>query len=360
MKWLTQTNHSNSEENGANTQTTEIQMKCCPKCKTIIRKTKIFNSLIQQLLSDVDLVKQLHYGNKSQNQISAQLLGDKIYEYYLENGGEDYSQRKVKSSRLRRINFLNINRRAVDQSLLSKVKKILAQTSSKYISKSELLAIENKFEIIKKLIEFKDDFWNVKNLRKSNKDFHSIDKYLNLMEIRFNKFLHYIDYCYGNNKQQIIDSKFELNCFAIVSETLKQLNEKHFNEEGRNLLINAFELLSNFGPFTDFIKDQFKSLVDKAIKLQGGLGISQEEKEMVLKAMNFGKGHWYKCPNGHIYSIGECGGASQIGICPECKTSIGGTSHRLLSGNSLATEMDGATLPAYGPHVLFDLRQFID
>ncbi len=290
---MTQTNDSNGEENGANTQTTEIQMKCCPKCKTIIRKTKIFNSLIQQLLSDVDLVKQLHYGNKSQNQISAQLLRDKIYEYYLGIGGEDYFQRKVKSSRLRRINFLNINRRAVDPSLLSKLSKVarmLAQTSRQHISKSELLAIENKFEIIKKLIEFKNYFWNLKNSRRSNRDFHSIDKYLNLMEIRFNKFLHYIDYSYDNNKQQTIDSKFELNCFAIVSETMKQLNETHFNEEGRNLLINAFELLSNFGPFTDVIKDQFKSLVDKTIKLQG-LGISQEEKEMVLKTMNFNKEH---------------------------------------------------------------------
>jgi hypothetical protein len=47
--------------------------------------------------------------------------------------------------------------------------------------------------------------------------------------------------------------------------------------------------------------------------------------------------------SGHIYCIGECGGATQEGKCPECGTKIGGTQHRLVSDNSLAPEMDGAT-----------------
>jgi hypothetical protein len=31
--------------------------------------------------------------------------------------------------------------------------------------------------------------------------------------------------------------------------------------------------------------------------------------EMILKATGENKGHWYKCPNGHYYVIGDCGGA---------------------------------------------------
>ena len=51
--------------------------------------------------------------------------------------------------------------------------------------------------------------------------------------------------------------------------------------------------------------------------------------------------------SGHIYCIGECGGATQEGKCPECGTKIGGTQHRLVSDNSLAPEMDGATHAAW-------------
>lgn len=46
-----------------------------------------------------------------------------------------------------------------------------------------------------------------------------------------------------------------------------------------------------------------------------------------------GQGHFYKCPNGHPYVIGECGGAEQLGTCNECGARIGGTQHQLTSGN---------------------------
>lgn len=49
-------------------------------------------------------------------------------------------------------------------------------------------------------------------------------------------------------------------------------------------------------------------------------------------------GHWYKCPNGHLFTIGECGGAMQLSRCIECKAPVGGQQHRVVDGNSEATE----------------------
>jgi hypothetical protein len=42
-------------------------------------------------------------------------------------------------------------------------------------------------------------------------------------------------------------------------------------------------------------------------------------REEIIKAIGLGKGAWFECPNGHPYVIGECGGAMQVAICPECK-----------------------------------------
>lgn len=81
--------------------------------------------------------------------------------------------------------------------------------------------------------------------------------------------------------------------------------------------------------------------------LKTSVVVSKYEREMIVKAMNLNSGHWYKCPNGHFYCIGECGGAMQVGICPECGASIGGTSHTLLSDNAHAPEMDGSRYPAW-------------
>ena len=47
-----------------------------------------------------------------------------------------------------------------------------------------------------------------------------------------------------------------------------------------------------------------------------------------------GQGHFFKCPNGHPYVIGDCGGATEVSRCPECGAHIGGTQHQLTSGNT--------------------------
>ncbi|XP_053609181.1 NFX1-type zinc finger-containing protein 1-like [Plodia interpunctella] len=75
--------------------------------------------------------------------------------------------------------------------------------------------------------------------------------------------------------------------------------------------------------------------------------VTQKERAMIVKAMDMTAGHWFKCPNGHIYCIGECGGAMQVSKCNECGAPVGGTHHQLLSSNSHAGEMDGSQYPAW-------------
>lgn len=50
-------------------------------------------------------------------------------------------------------------------------------------------------------------------------------------------------------------------------------------------------------------------------------------------AHHFRSSHWYECPNGHPYFIGECGGAMQISHCIECNEVIGGSGHTLIGNN---------------------------
>ena len=66
-----------------------------------------------------------------------------------------------------------------------------------------------------------------------------------------------------------------------------------------------------------------------------------------MTAVGLSKGHWYKCPNGHCYAIGECGGAMETSKCPECGAVIGGVRHTLQEDNRLAPEMDGAQHSAW-------------
>lgn len=85
--------------------------------------------------------------------------------------------------------------------------------------------------------------------------------------------------------------------------------------------------------------------------------ITETERKQIVSAMGFKVGHWFKCPNGHYYVIGECGGAMQVSKCNECGAKIGGQNHALLPNNQLAREMDGAGAPAW-PTMLNDFNNY--
>ena len=78
-----------------------------------------------------------------------------------------------------------------------------------------------------------------------------------------------------------------------------------------------------------------------------GVILTKEERNMIIAALRAKPGSWYKCPKGHIYQIGECGGAMQEGSCPECGATIGGSRHRLRDDNAHAGEFDNSAHAAW-------------
>jgi hypothetical protein len=82
-------------------------------------------------------------------------------------------------------------------------------------------------------------------------------------------------------------------------------------------------------------------LVAKVARVSDGREAAWAVEAMVAEV---GKGHAFKCPNGHIYFIGECGGAIARSVCPDCRSGIGGAHHTLAAGNRAAGEVDGTAL----------------
>ncbi|CAM6103854.1 unnamed protein product [Calypogeia fissa] len=75
------------------------------------------------------------------------------------------------------------------------------------------------------------------------------------------------------------------------------------------------------------------------------------EVQLVVQAMaaDVGeRGHWYTCPNGHLYTIADCGGAMQLSKCPDCKADVGGEQHKLTAGNR-HSNIDGSESAAWPP-----------
>ena len=60
------------------------------------------------------------------------------------------------------------------------------------------------------------------------------------------------------------------------------------------------------------------------------------DMKIASAALQLGPGHWFKCPNGHLYVIADCGGAVSSSVCPECKAKVGGEGYALAEGNHFA------------------------
>jgi len=100
---------------------------------------------------------------------------------------------------------------------------------------------------------------------------------------------------------------------------------------------------------TPNVEEEVSALISHFSKQYSVNVFKEAERVEIVKAIGLTQGHWFKCPDGHFYCIGECGGATDTAKCPECASEIGGTGHQLLGDNrlKLAPEMDGASYAAW-------------
>ncbi|KAL4078405.1 hypothetical protein V8B97DRAFT_1937181 [Scleroderma yunnanense] len=165
-------------------------------------------------------------------------------------------------------------------------------------------------------------------------------------------------------KMRVELERFRFDLFMFKSTGLFR-DQIHRDE----LLIRARELQTNSGQCmrealsehcqkksdpeeTDWLSTNFSSIaqdiVDEWGKIERSIRLdtfyeplSLQERMEIVKAFGYAvAGHFYNCPNGHTFVIGDCGGAMRVSTCPECGAAIGGSDHRLLSSNSRAAEYE--------------------
>lgn len=313
-----------------------IQLKKCPKCKTEIRHTKALNTFIQASLRDVQQVKLLTYGNLRENRALQRFLNEKTNRI-LDNG-------------LFRNNVIHLS--GIYAGIMHKTK--FEERSFNPEPKQILIELENKLRLVEKLQQICLLF-DGRNQKENNICEKAIAMFIERIEMA-SVFIKE----YKNSDQSRHDIEREVSFLLIMAKAIVESCKKPFNDTAKKLLNDAFELAHKYGSATENVRNEFKKIVTEAFKQATGLAISIDEKDMILKAINLQRGHWYKCRCGFIYCIGECGGAMQRSNCPECKETIGGANHSLVQGNELATEMDGATQPAWPTNLMEQLQPFMD
>ncbi|KAL0977888.1 hypothetical protein UPYG_G00162780 [Umbra pygmaea] len=305
-----------------------IKLKECPRCRTPIRRNLRYGVHVNQSLAEIEKVKEKINGVQkdieAQKAILLQQWSDN--NYVLNDLSDEYFQ-------------------------------IMDKLMASHLTVKDLWIIENQMAFLEKLNKLKLNREHM-SIPESSKFYKRLEDVLSWLMGRNQKF----------SEQQTSDLQSELQRLSFLAE----LNARCKMAEDRGTEVNVLakvteirNVLESVQPFTQqdeaLVKQALKDLDKKLPKT--GLGITDKERQMIVSAMMLSKGHWYKCPNDHVYAIGECGGAMESSSCPDCKATIGGANHALVSGNRVASEMDGAQHAAWSEanNVLnFDLRNLAD
>ncbi|XP_041672918.1 NFX1-type zinc finger-containing protein 1 isoform X2 [Cheilinus undulatus] len=290
-----------------------IKLKECPKCRTPIRKNLRYGSRINSSLAEIEKVK-------------AKMNGD---------------QAEVR----KHWKALRMKWKVILPTCSVLEKECLPITEC--LRKSDLTAndlwiLENKMEFLQRIAKLKEIRMEKLSFLQSFILEKKVGEFLGWLNNRRQKF----------TEQQVFDLQRELQRLTLLTELLIHCDtakERGLHDKIKTEVEAMRRVLEKMGQFTKQDEERVregKKELNKKVPLTG-LMISEEDRKMIVSAMKMRQGHWYKCPNGHVYVITECGGAMERRKCPDCDAVIGGASHRLESGNQVATEMDGAQHAAW-------------
>ncbi|XP_049446635.1 NFX1-type zinc finger-containing protein 1 isoform X2 [Epinephelus fuscoguttatus] len=298
----------------ANEGEVAIKLKECPQCRTPIRKNLRYGSQINCSLAEIEMVK-------------AKINGP---------------QGDIEEHRKALITQWEDNLHLFDTNYQDQYMEINARLGKSHLTAKDLWIQENKMDFLMRVAKLREIQMKKMSSTQSYRLGKCVDEFVSWLG----------DWRQRFTDQQVFDLQRELQRLTLLTE----LNARcHMADlRGQSVKIQSEvqtirEVLEKSGQFTEQdqhrVKEAMKELDDKLPAT--GLGITDEERKMIVSAMNMPLGHWHKCPNGHVYVIADCGGAMVSRRCPDCEATIGGAHHTLASGNQVATEMDGALHPAW-------------
>uniref|UniRef100_A0AC34FYY0 RZ-type domain-containing protein n=1 Tax=Panagrolaimus sp. ES5 TaxID=591445 RepID=A0AC34FYY0_9BILA len=306
----------------------EIVEICCPRCKTPIRKSKRYIGFLNQRAADIEQNKHHIRG------LTTAVRKDEQKKFFAEVDNV-----------FKIPDLINVNE--------IEILKFLEEPPT-LMTKTWFTSSRNLLAIAKKLLEYNN--FAFEHLQRYH--LHSAEKLCYCDQIKKKLQIHnFMDFM--NEEFDVLIERInikemsetiiaqldnEVSRFGFINEIfiymiqLYKANEDLEFEHANNLYCILKSLFGNEDfkdAFEKKIWADFKAIV-KSHPVKD-LGISEKERISIVKALDGAVTKWYKCPNGHLYGIGDCGQAMVETKCPECGTIIGGQNHRLQAGNSDAT-----------------------
>jgi len=336
---VTGLDHWMDKQDDTDSKAVEIQFKSCPKCKTSVRRSLRYGNVIKQTLRDMEEVKKNILGTGSDKHQLWKECEVKLQTIILD---------------LKSKGFYKIVAECVDK-ITEKLKPGNLHGPKKqsqcHLSLHQLNAVQYQLANLPKFVKLLESIQKLGNTSKFQFDHIVVD--LADLESQVVDLCNFMiqDYIFEQIQMDIECEFRRVSALVQVCDLHKALAAKTRSPADITIIDGIAVKLYFAGWRSKKIADDDASNYNVQLTNIGkkyGVGcITEQERVEIVKAIGLNKGHWFKCPNGHFYCIGECGGAMQMAKCPECNADIGGTRHTLTAGNIHAPEMDNSRHAAW-------------
>ncbi|XP_067659791.1 NFX1-type zinc finger-containing protein 1-like [Haliotis asinina] len=293
------------EGDSGDVEKTVVELKKCPICKTPIRRNQRYVNIIKGTLSDIEKAK-----------LKVRENGRRVRDL----------QQMILSMRNR---FQGSDRVIVER----------LTTTSLVPSEGHLSAQVSQLRIMERVL-------GLEKLVRSDAAKNSSHLYEQLLRAihAFKEWLLVPRSCFGKQERQDSDGEMKrlsMSRYLITASHLIDSDRKGSSADMNMRIHDMIQRLASSETHESVLSDA-KVLVEevKGHVSESKIGACDEERVVIVEAIDMKQGHWYKCKEGHVYAMSECDRPHEEVTCPECESSTGGSACGITEDNVWAPEID--------------------
>ncbi len=273
-----------------------VNMKACPTCKTVIRRSCRYGNQLRKTLMNVKEIRK---------SIVIQMFRKELY-WTKEIKAKFPNTSALKFGSIKARIKQSLARRPIPgfQYILLDNLVTLATRLDKFnsfIAATKTRSVPDKLASRTRLRTIRDHVKPIKNW---------ILKMVPLQEIKY------------GSEQQLNDVARELYRVAFLIKLFQMLYVDPHDKIILGLYYNAMSLVDSTKPFTEDQENAVKNIVREMGRILCDPEIPNMRRFQVVKAMGMNNGVWFKCPNGHIYINTDCNETLEKEMCYECQRNI--------------------------------------
>uniref|UniRef100_A0A1I8A7A0 RZ-type domain-containing protein n=1 Tax=Steinernema glaseri TaxID=37863 RepID=A0A1I8A7A0_9BILA len=325
-------------------QDTAIVQLECPMCKTLVKKSRRYQKQLNQRISDIETIKKKLIGGtakeldgKRQENISnIKLLIKEAVDEKASIERRSWDETAVKVMR----EMMKVKEAQLTKDMVIKYENLVAFAEALFDSLKKVEGIRDKFAGRINVVKLQ-----YHNLKEAAISFFGSENIISALITEWKNLLNFMNRSLFQNLasslmfEQFRNEVVRLDRWIILGQVFLQANlVGDIREEAFDAVQKLDDLLNGTRESNSESLGAFQNLLKI---FNNGVGVSYEERMEIKRALAGVVQSWYKCKNGHLYGIGDCGQAMERSKCPECGAGIGGEYHRIREDNTLDREMTG-------------------